>query len=177
MCYPMGYEKTHFCASHNRRRAPAVGGRLAFVRCLRPAPLPDSPGQRQRGTGSADGPPPGLRLPDRPQRYLGLPPGWPELSKQRLFAAFPGEKAEALRTLLHQSPRTFMKPTSLWTLKLAAEVSVQQGLTPQRVSGETIPATLARLGVRWQRANMLEKRGSGPPDPSGSHPSGLGPGL
>jgi transposase len=92
-------------------------------------------------------------------------------------AAFPGEKAEALRTLLHQSPRTFMKPTSLWTLKLAAEVSVQQGLTPQRVSGETIPATLARLGVRWQRANMLEKRGSGPPDPSGSHPSGLGPGL
>ncbi len=67
-------------------------------------------------------------------------------------AAFPGEKAEALRTLLHQSPRTFDKPTSLWTLELAAEVSFQQGLTPERVSGETIRATLARLGLRWQRA-------------------------
>ena len=27
-----------------------------------------------------------------------------------------------------------------------------EGLTPERVSGETIRATLARLGVRWRRA-------------------------
>lgn len=67
-------------------------------------------------------------------------------------AAFPGEKAEALRTLLHQSPQTFGQPTSLWTLELAAQVSFEQGLTPERVSGETIRATLSRLGVRWQRA-------------------------
>jgi transposase len=66
--------------------------------------------------------------------------------------AFPGEKADQLRTLLHQCPRTFDKPTSLWTLELAAQVSFQQGLTPEQVSGETIRATLARLGVRWQRA-------------------------
>lgn len=66
--------------------------------------------------------------------------------------AFPGEKAEQLRALLHQSPRTFDQPTNLWTLELAPEVSFQQGLTPERVSGETIRATLARLGVRWQRA-------------------------
>ena len=58
----------------------------------------------------------------------------------------------ALRALLHQSPRTFGKPTSLWTLELAAEVSFEQGLTATRVSGETIRATLARLGVRWKRA-------------------------
>jgi hypothetical protein len=57
-----------------------------------------------------------------------------------------------LRTLLHQSSRTFNQPTSLWTLELAAQVSFQQGLTPERVSGETIRATLARMGVRWQRA-------------------------
>ena len=31
--------------------------------------------------------------------------------------------AERLRALLHQSPRTFGKPTSIWTLDLAAEVS------------------------------------------------------
>ncbi len=67
-------------------------------------------------------------------------------------AAFPVQKAEQLRALLHQSPRTFGQPTNVWTLELAAEVSFQQGLTPQRVSGEIIRATLERLGVRWQRA-------------------------
>jgi transposase len=67
-------------------------------------------------------------------------------------AAFPAARAEALRALLHQSPRTFEKPTSLWTLDLAAEVSFEEGLTPTRVTGETIRATLMRLGVKWQRA-------------------------
>ena len=67
-------------------------------------------------------------------------------------AAFPDDRAEALRALLHQSPRTFEKPTSLWTLELAARVSFEEGLTPTRVTGETIRATLARLGVKWQRA-------------------------
>jgi transposase len=69
-----------------------------------------------------------------------------------VYPAFDTEKAEALRAMLHQSPRTFGKPTSLWTLPLAAEVSFEQGLTPELVTGETIRATLARLGIRWQRA-------------------------
>lgn len=69
-----------------------------------------------------------------------------------IHVAFDREHAEGLRALLHHSPRRFGKPTSLWTLELAAEVSFAQGLTPQRVSGETIRATLARLGLRWQRA-------------------------
>jgi transposase len=60
--------------------------------------------------------------------------------------------AEALRALLHQPPRAFEKPTSLWTLELAAAVSFEQGLTATRVSGETVRATLARLGVKWRRA-------------------------
>ncbi len=33
-----------------------------------------------------------------------------------------------------------------------AEVSFEEGLTEERVSGETVRATLARMGVRWQRA-------------------------
>jgi hypothetical protein len=37
-------------------------------------------------------------------------------------------------------------------LELAAEVSFAQGLTRERVSDETIRATLERLGVRWKRA-------------------------
>src|SRR5213082_3236682 len=57
---------------------------------------------------------------------------------QRIHAAFDLARGEQLRTLLHQSPRTFGKPTSVWTLELAAEVSFEQGLTPERVSGETI---------------------------------------
>jgi hypothetical protein len=69
-----------------------------------------------------------------------------------IHAAFPGPQAESLKALLHQSPRTFGQATSLGTLELAADVSCEQGLTPARVSGETIRATLARLGVRWQRA-------------------------
>jgi transposase len=69
-----------------------------------------------------------------------------------VHAAFTPPRAEALREVLHQSPRAFGKPTSLWTLELAAEVSFERGLTAERVSDETIRATLARLGVKWQRA-------------------------
>jgi hypothetical protein len=70
--------------------------------------------------------------------------------------------AERLRALLHASPRAFGKPTSLWTLDLAAEVSFEQGLTPARVSDETIRLTLKRLGIGWKRA----KRWITSPDPA-----------
>jgi transposase len=62
--------------------------------------------------------------------------------------------AEQLRALLHQSPRTFGKPTSVWTMELAAEVSFAEGITPERVSGETIRQAILRLGVRWRRAKQ-----------------------
>jgi hypothetical protein len=68
--------------------------------------------------------------------------------------AFPGERAEQLRALLHRSPRDFGHPTSLWTLELAAEVSCAQGLTPRVVSGEAIRRTLLRLGIGWRRAKQ-----------------------
>ena len=67
-------------------------------------------------------------------------------------AAFPSAAAEQLRALLHRSPRDFGHKTSLWTLDLAAEEAHKQGLTAARVTGETIRATLRRLGVRWLRA-------------------------
>ncbi len=67
-------------------------------------------------------------------------------------ATFDATGRAQLQALLHQSPRTFGKPTSLWTLALVAEVSFAQGLTRRRVSGETIRATLAQMGVRWKRA-------------------------
>src|SRR5450759_66982 len=67
-------------------------------------------------------------------------------------AQFDQAKCEALRALLHQSPRTFGKATSLWTLELAASVCFEQGLTVSQVSIETIRLALGRLGVGWQRA-------------------------
>ena len=67
-------------------------------------------------------------------------------------ATFDAQRRDQLRALLHQSPRTFGKQTSIWTLALAAEVSFAEGLTSRRVSGETIRAALAELGVRWKRA-------------------------
>jgi transposase len=81
---------------------------------------------------------------------------------KRTQAAFDEKSAEAVREMLHRSPRKFGRDTSLWTLEMAAEVSFEEGLTGRRVSGETIRATLARLlGVRWRRA----KRWITSPDP------------
>ena len=94
----------------------------------------------------------------------GLPQALRQGSKRpkTVYRAFQGpERAEALRELLHHEPRSFGKDTSLWTLELAAEVSFEEGLTEERITGETVRATLARMGVRWERA----KRWIASPDP------------
>jgi transposase len=59
---------------------------------------------------------------------------------------------ERLRALLHRSPRDFGKPTSLWTLALAAEVAFAEGITRRLVSDETIRQAVIRLGMGWKRA-------------------------
>ncbi|RMG48509.1 MAG: helix-turn-helix domain-containing protein, partial [Acidobacteria bacterium] len=69
---------------------------------------------------------------------------------------------ERLKDIRHRRPREFGNPTGLWTLELAAEMCFEQGVTPRRVSGETIRATLARQGIRWGRA----KRWITSPDPA-----------
>jgi len=61
---------------------------------------------------------------------------------------------EQIRALLHRSPRTFGKPTSVWTLDLVAEVSFAEGITAERVSDETIRQAMGRRGVRWKRAKQ-----------------------
>jgi transposase len=69
-----------------------------------------------------------------------------------VHAAWPRGCDEDLRALLHQSPRNFGKPTSLWTLGLAAQVCFEKGWTARRLSGEAIRQALRRLGVGWKRA-------------------------
>ena len=83
----------------------------------------------------------------------GLPGLQPLSSRPHTTSTlFDAGACEALRALLHQSPRTFGPPTSRWTLALAAKVSFAQGLTPHLVSDETIRVALRRLRVSWQRA-------------------------
>ena len=89
-----------------------------------------------------------------------------------VHTAFDELRAERLREVLHRSPREFGKPTGLWTLELAAEVSFEEGLTERRVSGETVRATLQRLGVRWLRA----KRWITSPDPEYARKKGAATG-
>ena len=67
-------------------------------------------------------------------------------------AAWPKRRDDDLRALLHQSPRCFGKPTSLWTLPLAAQVCFEKGWTARRLSGEAIRLALKRLGIGWKRA-------------------------
>jgi transposase len=69
-----------------------------------------------------------------------------------IYYSFDDAAAQRLRDMLHQSPRVFGKDTSVWTLELAADEAHRQGLTAWRVSGETIRATLARMGMSWRRA-------------------------
>jgi transposase len=69
---------------------------------------------------------------------------------------------DALKDLLHHSPRTLGKPTSLWTLDLLAQVCHDRGWTPRLFTGEAIRTALKRLGIRWRRA----KRWITSPDPA-----------
>ncbi len=77
----------------------------------------------------------------------------PRSSRPHTIAtAFDEETLQKLKAMLHQSPRLFDKPTSVWTLSLAAEVAFAEGLTDWLVSDETIRLALKRLDVNWRRA-------------------------
>ena len=65
---------------------------------------------------------------------------------------FDRERAEQLRALLHRSPRDFGHKTSVWTLRLAAQTCVTEGITPYLVSIETMRQALRLLDITWQRA-------------------------
>jgi transposase len=99
--------------------------------------------------------------------FAALTPG--SSRPKEVHAAFDESGTEALRELLHQSPRNFGKQSTFWTLAMAAEVSFEEDLTEREVSGETIRATLSRLGVRWKRA----KRWIESPDPEYARKKGL----
>jgi transposase len=67
-------------------------------------------------------------------------------------AVWPRQRDEDLKVLLHQSPRSHGKPTTLWTLALVAAVCHEKGWTARRLSDEAIRHVLRRLGISWKRA-------------------------
>jgi hypothetical protein len=53
---------------------------------------------------------------------------------------------------MHESPRSFGKHTSLWTLRLLAEVCFEQGMPSRALSIESMRRAFKRMGVTWRRA-------------------------
>ena len=89
---------------------------------------------------------------------------------EEVHAAFDAGEGESLRQMLHHRPSKFGKQSStFWTLAMAALVSFEEGITETEVSGQSIRTTLARLGVRWQRA----KRWIESPDPEYERKKGI----
>jgi hypothetical protein len=62
--------------------------------------------------------------------------------------------ARRLQEVVRQSPRTYGKKTSTWTLQLLADVCSEIGLVAGTVSPETVRQTLQRAGVKWRRAQL-----------------------
>lgn len=59
-----------------------------------------------------------------------------------------------LQELAHQSPRSFGKKRSTWTLQLLADTCFEIGITGTKVSAEAVRRTLKRMGVKWRRAEL-----------------------
>ena len=76
--------------------------------------------------------------------------------------AWPRDRDDDLEGLLHQSPRTRGKPTSLWPLGLVATVCHEKGWTARVLSPDTTRQVFRRLNVGWTRA----KHGITSPDPA-----------
>jgi transposase len=73
--------------------------------------------------------------------------------------AFDTASREQLQEFIRRSPRCYGHKSSLWTLDLLAESSFHQSLVQSKITGETVRAILAAMGIHWRRA---KKRISSP---------------
>lgn len=69
----------------------------------------------------------------------------------QLHSAIADEDLPRLRALLHRGPRACGNQTSHCSLPLLAQVSFEQGLTRECVSGATMRQAIRRLGLNWKR--------------------------
>jgi len=160
MWYTLIHASPPFGPSTDGHRTRYVDGGIALSRCLHHPPLPNPVRFRTAGTCPRDACALGCNAQTvRNAIHAFNRSGLDALTEgssrpHRITAAFDAAAAERLRALLHQSPRRFDKPTSVWTLDLAAAVCCTEGITDEQVTGETIRVTLRRLGVRWRRAKQ-----------------------
>ncbi len=73
-----------------------------------------------------------------------------------VYRTFDEKGMEALREMLHRSPREFGKDSSLWTMELAAEVSFEEGLTKESgYLGKLSPGYLGQDGGALAKSQAL----------------------
>jgi transposase len=70
----------------------------------------------------------------------------------RLHTSFSEEGLDRLQDLLHHRPRDFGQERGVWTLELAAQVSLEQGIISSPISDESVRRALKRLKTNWKRA-------------------------
>jgi hypothetical protein len=73
--------------------------------------------------------------------------------KKHIKTKFSQTGLTRLGELVHQSPRQYGYPNSLWSLTQLAAVSFSQGLS-EPVSYETVRVALKKLGIDWRRARQ-----------------------
>ena len=149
-----------YACSTADERATLQTGALVAVR-LYGTPLPNPPRQCRGPVDDRDCARPALHRSDCAQRagMRSTSAASRRCSRNRHDPTrpptiFDAVTCESLRALLHQSPRTFGKPMSRWTLALAAEVSFAQGLTPRLVSDEAIVWPFAGWGWPGARRTL-----------------------
>src|SRR5258708_32684110 len=114
MWYTTRYETTYlYPTSHRRRTRPDPGG-IAFVRCLRVAPLPNLTGVGAERTRPRDRTPAWLRRPDRAQRDTRLQCGGACGVARRVFAS--PSAAHGLHGRRSRAPQrpVASQPTRFW---------------------------------------------------------------
>ena len=130
------HETSNLCSGTVGKGAREPRSRAALQGRFRDAPMPDPSGERPRQVS-----PPKIaaslgcasqtaRNAIRAFNERGLDALTPGSSRpKRVYAAFDEESAEALREMLHRSPREFGHESSLWTLEMAADAAFEEGFT------------------------------------------------
>ena len=169
MRYSCFHEATNFRSGTVGKGARSARSRAALQGRLRDASLPDPSGERPRTVSPKDSRKPRMCLangeechpslqrarPRRPPRRLLAPQARPRRFRWKERRGFKGDAPP-----LSEGVRAQLEPVD--AKEMAADVAFEEGLTEERVSGETIRATLSRLlSVRWMRA----KRWITSPDP------------
>src|SRR5215208_1012573 len=176
MSYSSAHETSDLRTYACKGGARGPGGRVALLRCLRPQALPDPSRQCPPRASASDRRKSRVRLPDGAQRHPCLRREGPRRPPSGLLASQRSPRRlrrEGIGGFRRDAPpqpqevRQTKQPVDLTDGR--REVSFEEGITQRPVSGETIRATLARLGVRWERA----KRWMESPDPQYARKKGL----